>query len=343
MSEQSQVQVWGEAIVEGSLNWSFLSREDLPELAELCAAIEYFDDPAQVRLLADLERDHDEAHAHAGWHSVVGRDAGGTIVAYAWNHISPSDEPMPHVWMEIGVHPAWRYHKIGLKLVGWSIDRARTWYRHIRETREGVGTLWVGCATDENSRVEADLKANGILAPQRWFFDAHRPLVEGELPELIAPEGIELRPFEAHWSEEVRRAHNAAFRDRRGARDVDSADWELSLARPDFRPEWSWLAVQADAPDAGVVGYALNSEIHDEESGWREGWTERLGVVPSFQHHGIGGALLISSMHSIAVAGCPIAGIGIDTDEPHLAESLFGNLGYVFDDRMVLYGGTFED
>ena len=48
-------------------------------------------------------------------------------------------------------------------------------------------------------------------------------------------------------------------------------------------------------------------------------------------------------MHSFAAAGCAIAGIGIDTDEPTRAQSLFGDLGYVFDDRMVLYGNVFED
>ena len=333
----------GEAIVEGSLNWSFLTRSDLPELAELCAAIEYFDDPARSRSLPDLERDHDQPTAHADRHAVVGRDAGGTIVAYAWNHITASDDPAPHVWLEFGVHPAWRHHKIGLKLVGWSIDRARAWYRHIRQSHPGAGRLWVGCATDEDSRVAADLQMNGLLAPQRWFFDGHLPLIEGELRPRFVPDGLELRPYEARWMEEVRQAHNLAFRTRYGALDVGRSAWTASLTRPEFRPEWSWLAVCADAPDAGVVGYALNSEICDTETGWREGWTERLGVLPDFQHRGLGRALLVSSMHSFAAAGCALAGIGLDTDEPTRAQSLFGDLGYVFDDRMVLYGNVFED
>lgn len=334
---------WGEAIVEGSLDWSFLNRDDLPELAELCAAIEYFDDPAQNRTLASMETDFDQPAAHTSNHAVVGRDRGGTIVAYAWNHISPSSDQAPQVWMEIGVHPAWRHHQIGLRLVGWSVERARLWYLHISESRPALEPLWVGCAVDESSRVAADLYKDGQLEPQRWFFDAHRTLVDEPLPLVIPPPDIELRVFERHMSEDVRQCHNAAFRSRDGAHDVAAADWERSVARADSRPEWSWIALCTGRPEIGVVGYALNSEIRDGETGWRQGWTERFGVRPEFRGQGLGTALLAASMQAFADNGCTLAGIGVDTDEPRAAESLFSKLRYVFDDRVVLFGATFDD
>lgn len=335
---------WSEAIVEGSLDWAFLSRDDLPELAELCAAIEYFDDPAQHRDLAGMLTEFDRPWAHTSNHAVVGRDRGGTIVAYAWNHISPSDDPAPQVWMEIGVHPAWRHHKIGLRLVGWSIERARTWYRHIHQTRPQLGALWVGCAVDESSRVAADLYADATLEPERWFFDAHRTLEGGEvLPLVVPPPGLELRIFERQLTEDVRHCHNAAFRSRRGTQDVGAEAWERSVSRPDSRPDWSWIAFCTERPEAGVVGYALNSEIRDPQTGWRQGWTERFGVRPEYRGQGLGTALLAASMHTFAERGCTLAGIGVDTDDPKGSESLFGKLRYVFDDRVVLFGGRFTD
>ncbi len=343
MTTSVEQPAWGEAIVEGSLDWSFLTRDDLPEVAELCAAIAYIDDPTQPRDLEGLQRDFDLPYAHPGNHAVVGRDRGGTIVAYAWNHITPSDEYLPHVWIEFGVHPAWRHHKIGLRLVGWAIERARVWYRHIRESRPTIGSLWVGCPADEGSRMSTDLVNNGVLEPQRWFFDAYRSLVDQPLPLVVPPAGIEIRPYERHFSEDVRQAHNAAFRSRRGAHDVESADWEMSLARPDSRADWSWIARATADPGAGVIGYALNSMIRDPESGQSQGWTERFGVRPEFRSAGLGRALLAASMHSFEENGCTMAGIGVDTDDPRAAESLFGALGYQFDDRLVLYGRLFED
>ncbi len=141
----------------------------------------------------------------------------------------------------------------------------------------------------------------------------------------------------------MRQAHNAAFRSRRGAHDVESADWEMSLARPDSRADWSWIARATADPGAGVIGYALNSMIRDPESGQSQGWTERFGVRPEFRSAGLGRALLAASMHSFEENGCTMAGIGVDTDDPRAAESLFGALGYQFDDRLVLYGRLFED
>ncbi|EPH02739.1 hypothetical protein HMPREF1531_02050 [Propionibacterium sp. oral taxon 192 str. F0372] len=331
---------WGEAIVEGSLEWSFIHRTDLVELAELRAAIEYFDAPVVTRSLDDLVADFDQPHAHPTHHAVVGRDKGGTIVAYAWNHITPPTQHRPHVWMEMGVHPAWRHHHIGLSLVDWSVERARRWYRHIAADHD-VAPMWVGCAVDEGSRVADDIIEAGLLDAQRWFFDGRRGL-EDDLPLVIPPVGIELRPYASEMCEEVRRAHNLAFSTRIGAHDVDAESWQASITRADCRPEWSWIAVRLGEENR-VIGYAINSEIMEPDTGERIGWTERFGVVSGARGLGLGHALLAASMNSFQEAGCSGAGIGVDTDRVNQAERLFGDLGYEFDARMVLFGRSFED
>lgn len=330
---------WGDAIVEGSLEWAFLDREDLPEIADLCAAIEYFDNPAQTRTLADMVIEFNEPGSHPHHHAVVGRDKGGTIVAYAWNHIS-ADIAHPQVWIEIGVHPAWRHHKIGYKLVGWCIERARTWYRHLKESCSTIDSLWIGCAVDEHLRVAEDLRDDGQLEAQRWFFDAHRPLAEPPIPDIELAPNIELVPFTLDLSEQVRQAHNRAFSTRVGAENVDRESWDTSIQRSEFRPQWSWVARDRTDRDR-VIGYALNCELND--SGWREGWTERIGVHPAYRSAKIGRALLCASMRSFAQAGCVVAGIGIDTDAPVQASTLFTRLDYVLDDRMVLFAARFLD
>ena len=91
-----------------------------------------------------------------------------------------------------------------------------------------------------------------------------------------------------------------------------------------------------------MVGYAVNSEIRDPQTGWTEGWTERFGVLPPYRSQGVGKALLAASMRTFADRGCTLAGIGVDTDRPDAAENLFEGMGYVLDDRMVLYGGVFD-
>ena len=76
-----------EYIVEGTLEWAALTEADLPQLAELRTAIEYFDDPVERQDLAQLSESWSFPGGDPGFNCTVGRDKGGTIVAYGWNHV----------------------------------------------------------------------------------------------------------------------------------------------------------------------------------------------------------------------------------------------------------------
>mgnify|MGYP000948792554 CR=1 FL=1 len=54
---------WTETFVDDLLDWSFLSFDDLPELAELRAAMEYYDDPVQTMGYEDLVADWDRPYS----------------------------------------------------------------------------------------------------------------------------------------------------------------------------------------------------------------------------------------------------------------------------------------
>ncbi len=333
-------QSWHEAIVEGSLEWSFLSAEDLSEIAELRAAIEYFDDPALTRSLSDLLTDFHLPYAHPTHHAVIGRDKGGTIVAYAWNHINDPHLFDPKIWIEIGVHPAWRHHKIGLKLIDWCLDRARLWLAHLPEENIEVSSLLVECTTEERSHIADDLIKDGRLQPRRWFFDASIELADLADKTVIIPDGFELKRFTMDVSEQLRCAHNEAFSTRPGAHDVDRASWQASLQRPAFRPQWSWYAVALESGD--IAGYALNSEIAERDDEGSQGWTERFGIRPPYRSCGLGRALLSASVMSFIDAGCRSAGVGIDTDDAIRASAVFEKMGYRIDDKIVNFAARFS-
>ena len=133
---------WVDAVVEGSLEWSFLNFADLPALAELREAIEYFDDPIEHIGYTELVEKFHRPQAHPERNAVVGRDKGGTIVAYAWNLPSQPDDPNPQVWIDMGVHPAWRHKQIRHRLLDWSLERAQSWYAHIAGPNTGPRNEW---------------------------------------------------------------------------------------------------------------------------------------------------------------------------------------------------------
>ncbi|SER54989.1 Acetyltransferase (GNAT) family protein [Propionibacterium cyclohexanicum] len=338
-------QEWEETFVDDVLDWSFLEFDDLKELSELRAAIDYMDDPVQVLSYQDLVAAWNAPGSHAHDHAVVGREKGGSIVAYGWNHPTASSDPNPQVWFEIGVHPAWRHQHIRHRLTLWLIARAKQWYLHIRD--ENTRPLWVGTSVDEKRVGLARSIVEAGLSAQRWFFDMHRPLGTAPLPPMPDLPELVIEPFDKSLSEQVRAAHNEAFASRPGAVPVSRDAWESSLQAGSARLQLSWVALlegreasHVGAPHGQVVGYAINRSYDDETN---EGWTERLGVCSWCRRKGIGRALVIASMRGFAQAGLGTAGVGVDTEDPKAAEEFFGSLGYTATERVVVYGRTMTE
>lgn len=344
--------MWADPQIETTLRWSFLSESDLVQLAELRAAIDYFDDPVQRRDLASLYEQFREDGDLARRQAAVGRDTAGTVVAYAWNHPTGSSDGASTVLLDVGVHPAWRHRKIGRHLVEWSIQRAQLWFDEVR--RPDSAPLWVCCLIDEKfSGLGRAVQANG-LEPVRWFFDMYLTFGAGRLPEPVTPEYITLVPFSQEYSEEVRITHNEAFSTFVGAQPVGPQAWQDSLARSESRLDLSWVALASHpvrhfgggADHGRVVGYALNSVYSDVSDDGRgsaaRGWTERFGVCPNWRERGVATALISSSIRSFAEDGLAGAGVGVDTDNPEAAAHLLGACGFTSEDRVVLYGAHFS-
>lgn len=331
--------------VEASLDWSALVIDDLPQLAELCAAIEYFDDPVEGQGLEDLVEAFTAPGAQASANAVVGRDKGGTIVAYGWNLVRGSDHRTPKIWLTGGVHPAWRHQHIGTRLLAWQLERAQEWIDELvaKPELEVLGPLWVGCHVDTRQPSALELMTSSGLVPERWYTDLHRVFYEPDgtpipLPPVPDLGGLQVVPYHPALSEKVREAHNEAFASRRGTHSVSAESWAQSLARPAARPEWSWVAMDGNE----VVGYALNSAYEQDwdSQGHSEGWTDRLGVRPLWRRHHLGEALLIASMRSFADAGLMGAGLGVDVEDPERSLQLYERLGYEAEEMVVLCSTT---
>ncbi|GAA1398459.1 GNAT family N-acetyltransferase [Luteococcus peritonei] len=329
-----------EYIVEGSLEWSALCAADLPQLAELRTTIEYFDDPVERQDLAQLQEYWTAPGADPVFNCTVGRDKGGTIVAYGWNHVRGLDVGEPRVWLDGGVHPAWRHQHIGRRLMEWQVERARLWYAKVlREQPWLQAPLWLGTYVDQKLEGQSALCETLGLAPERWYFDMHLTFGMDQpgpvLPVIPLTGRVQLQHYHPALSEQVRLAHNEVFAASFGSHTVSVANWEHSMDRSAARPEWSWVATQ----DGEVVGYALNSAYEQDwgPQGFSEGWTDRLGVRPGWRGHNLGRALLLASMRSFLDAGLEGAGVGVDTARPDAALRLFESIGYQAEEMVVLH------
>ncbi|MDR0837157.1 MAG: GNAT family N-acetyltransferase [Propionibacteriaceae bacterium] len=314
------------AIVEGTLEWHFCTEADVPHLAQLRSAIEYVDDPIDQ---LDEQCILDDFHAlspRPGFVSTVGFGPGGNARAYG------ALEPDEHgrLWMRLGVHPANRDKGIGRALVRWVIRRAREWH-HISAPGE---ELWIGFMHEDRQGPARPILNEGFVADW-WVFDAHRDLSVALRETFSPPPGVTIAPCTMErLSKDVRVVVNRVLEHIAGSGTVSEEQWASQLEQ--IREHLSWLAI--DEETEAIIGFALNTVYNDETTGEPiEGWTLRLGVEPGARHLGIGAALVSASANGFFEAGIPQAGLGVDTDDPHLAEEFFARCGYIADDRVVRY------
>jgi mycothiol synthase len=319
---------------EHGLDWRPIAREDVEDLSRLLTAIEHLDQPSERHSIEELYEHLDEAQVDPGRDSIVGRDGGGSLIAYGWNHPIHSDVDPRRVHVTGGVHPGWRRQGIGHALFDWQLAQAREW--HAETSRPGHGPLKVICAVGTSQTDVRELYEQAGLEPVRWFADMTLTF-DGAPPDFPVPAGIRLVPLSRNLFEAVRQVHNEAFADHWGSQPIDANRWAEQLGRSASRISWSWVALEESTSE--VVGYATNSAYAQDwaAQGFSEGWTERLGVRPGWRGRGIAKALLGASMRSFAEAGLDAAGLGVDTDSPTGAFGLYESMGYRSADTTVMY------
>ena len=259
--------------LEATLSWSWLSADDLPEIAELREATDYLDDPVERVDLAHLQDLFEAPGAKPGRHGAVGRDARGSVIAYAWGHPRRGEEEL-RWWIDWAVHPAWRYRGIGDACLVWLKERGVEWWEE--EVLSGIQSpLWMGAHIDEKLTLRVHQMERMGFRPEKWFSDMKVLFAEADpsqLPEAV-PEGIRLVAFTDELSEAVRAAHNLAFSTVSGSKGISREVWDHTLQVTTMRPDWSIVALHGDE----VVGYGLSSGYAAEWDAQGYTWIARLG------------------------------------------------------------------
>ncbi len=299
---------------EHRLLWQPLARADLDQLSGLLTAIEHLDEPIERHSVEELYERFDEIDSDPEIDTILGRDAGGLPVAYGWLRRVAFDVDPRRVYVSGGVHPGWRRQGIGVSLLSWQLAAARRWYQ--KSWVDGQGPLRMICIAEDKLAGHRRLYTSLGLEPIRWFADlTHR--FTGSLPDPPVPDGIEILPMRTEHLEAVRMAHNEAFADHWGSQPIDAAHWIEELNRSTSRLGWSWIAVETGTGE--VVGYVTNGSYEQDwpAQGYKDGWTDRLGVRPAWRRRGVARALLAASMRQLRRGGPGRGGPRRRHGEPH--------------------------
>lgn len=228
----------------------------------------------------------------------------------------------PRLYLHLGfVVPAWRRRGLGRVILRWNEDRlSEIGAEHPREV-EKLLQVWT---TDANPGAMALFESAGYHVA-RTMLGMTRPTCD-VIPSYSLPEGLEIRPTRPNQYRAVWDAWEEGYQDHWGhalRTDDDYVVWTQSRL---FQPGLWKVAWDGDAVAGMVLNYV--DERRNEWVGIERGYTQDIFVLRPWRRRGLARALLAASIRMFAEMGMEETLLGVDSENPYGARSLYESLGY---------------
>jgi mycothiol synthase len=279
---------------------------DLVAVTRLHDAVEAADGHASLgdAVWRDLDRPIDDASA-----GVLATDDDRAV---GYVHVFHSDNASPPHWaLGVVVEPTYRDSDVEASMLEAAVA-------HVAAEGGGLVVLWVFQPDDRDDRAAE----RAGFRHQRDLLQQRVPLPLAERPEW--PPGVEVRPFvpgqdDAAWLE----VNNRAF-----AGHPEQGGWvedtlQRRMAEPWFDPTGFLLAVDAD----GLAGFCWTKVHPPTDTDPALGEIFIIGVDPSRQGTGLGRALVVGGLASLAERGVETGMLFVDAGHQE-AVGLYESLGF---------------
>ncbi|MDO5671815.1 MAG: N-acetyltransferase [Actinomycetaceae bacterium] len=300
------------------LKWSPLHQESLSALTRLIDRMERQDNPPYRTSTTEVDEMFSSPHpssALGGW------DADGQLRAYGFVRLQPG--LVTQAICAGGVDPMWRNRGVGKAILRWEVAAAREIL--IASPAPTQIVMYV----DGTSSGFAQRLVEEGFTPRRTFTELRRP-VEPDV-EIVEPgRYLSVVPWSQDLDDQVMRAHNKLLAEISGTPEVHTGEWLTSGTF--FAPEWSFVVLDKSTDRTRVAGYLMSGRYEQDWAalGWKEGYTEILGVLPDWRDTSTALALVTSAMKAYAEGGMEYAAVGLAADNTTGVADIYSQLGYSF-------------
>lgn len=245
----------------------------------------------------------------------------GHLVAYAdlWTPAQPIDVLDGFLWFR--VHPTHRNRGLEADILTW----AETRIREINVKHQLPSKITLSCRNYQIERV-GFYEQQGFQY-ERCFLKMKRCLNE-LIPQPQFPDGfqaVQVKGIEdaAAWVE----MHSQTFIDHWQFHPYTIEEYSYRISTPKYCPDLDLVAIAPDGTFAAFCYSHIDAEANQQQQR-REGWISSLGTRRGFRRLGLGRAMLLTGLQRLRQAGMETAYLGVDTQNPNCAQTLYESVGF---------------
>ncbi|HOU13119.1 MAG TPA: GNAT family N-acetyltransferase [Anaerolineae bacterium] len=315
----------------------FQGEGDYSQVAAVLTASEAADNVVRHVKADDIANAYQHLNNCDPFRDIVVAEIFEKIVGYArgwWENDTNSGRLYHHNGFLV---PEWRRKGIGTAMLLWMEN-------HLRELAEShhpksdytfqvnVTQFQIGTAT---------MLERAGYQPARYFYEMVRPSLEGII-EFPLPDGLEIRPVASSHYQAIWKSVDDTSKDEWGYKEPTDEDYQEWLASPHFQPHlWQ---VAWDIATNQIVGHVLTFVDNDENEQFnrKRGYTEGIGVDPSWRRRGVARALISHSLQAQKAVGMRESALAADSDNTSNVIRLYESCGFQIIKRDTIYRKHFS-
>ena len=309
-------------MIEG-LTWRPLTQEDAQPSADLLNAIEAVDKIGENYTAEDTLTELIDPYADLERGSLAAFD-GDLMIGYMKIQYRPTASEVHRVSLDGGVHPSYRRHGIGTRLVRAGIESARVLHALHHPTLR----LAINVHKAEHISGLPELLGAAGFTPVRYF-----QRMEHALLDVEPSDDPRIEPWSEATDEEFRRVRNEAYRENWGSTPMPVELWKNKVTNQTFRPSVSFLL--RDAGVAAGLLVTMNWEADTEATGVRDAHFMVIGTLPGHRNRGVASALLGHALRAAVDQGYDRALLSVDSENSTGAFGIFERAGFTSTMRFV--------